>query len=34
MRAKDTANHVYASLRKEILALTIVPGQDSGPCRA
>jgi len=27
MRAKDTANHVYASLRKEILALTIVPGQ-------
>ncbi|NLE14870.1 MAG: GntR family transcriptional regulator [Spirochaetales bacterium] len=27
MRAKDTANHVYASLRKEILDLTIVPGQ-------
>lgn len=27
MRAKDTANHVYASLRKEILSLHIVPGQ-------
>ncbi|NLA98707.1 MAG: GntR family transcriptional regulator [Spirochaetales bacterium] len=27
MRAKDTANHVYASLRKEILGLDIVPGQ-------
>ncbi len=27
MRAKDTANHVYASLRKEILGLQIVPGQ-------
>jgi len=27
MRAKDTANHVYTSLRKEILNLTIVPAQ-------